>query len=177
MTHPVVPRRIRRRSDARRTGFRTCRSPRAPSSWRRGRSASWRDTAHGWAELRFTRSPTLSSRLSALHDLEPLLLPVHSREEREEPALQVVLRELGERRPLVRPHGHRDRARARRRLRPARWRNAWPMSVAPGRGSRCQSTLGFGSARLPVRLKWEIWSWSRRRPLSSDSGGGGQPGT
>ena len=44
---------------------------------------------------------------------------------------------------------------------------------------RChpQSTFGEGSARLPVRRKWEIWSCNRSRPFSSDSGGGGQPGT
>ena len=49
--------------------------------------------------------------------------------------------------------------------------------TAPGRGSRGQSIFAVGSARFPVVRKCAIWSWSRSRPFSSDSGGGGQPGT
>ena len=86
-----------------RTGCRTCRSTRAPSSRRRGRPAS--ATAH--AETPGPRRRLHRHRhavVQVVHpgdDLESLLLPVDRGQEREEPAAERVLGELREGHPLV----------------------------------------------------------------------------
>src|SRR6185369_8478444 len=113
--------------------------------------------------------------LHAGHDLEPLLLPVHRGREIEVEAAERLASEPRQLEPALDIHGDRE-------LRPFAVRGHAEALLdldtrLVERHEPGQSVLGLGAARCPVVLKWEIWSWRRRRPFSSDSGGGGQPGT
>src|SRR5262245_45739858 len=109
--------------------------------------------------------------IHASDHLEALLFPVNRREEVEEAAADGVLRVTRDLFPSRGGHvdDHRDAGRdldAKRRSE----RSARLLWVH-------QSTFSLGGAFLPVFLKCAIWSCRSNRPLSSDSGGGGQPGT
>src|SRR5262245_11320357 len=112
---------------------------------------------HGWTKARLHEERHIVVQVVRfVDDLEPLLLPVNSREKREEPAAELDSYEMRKRHPRV--HRHRN----------DNWRGAVHLCAVEPIGDERSRLIGghdnsqFPKNQLPNRAppNWELWSWA-----------------